>query len=48
MYTLKNGEKFNSLLFMNDLKIFTKSEREVYGLVSTVQILSKVSGWTLG
>ena len=26
---------------MNDLKIFTKSEREVYGLASTVQILNK-------
>ena len=24
-YTLKNGEKFNSFLFMDDLKIFTKS-----------------------
>ena len=35
-YTLKNGEKLNHLLFMDDLRIFPKSEREVNGLVSTV------------
>ena len=39
-YTLKNGEKLNHLLFMNDLKIFAKSKREINGLVSTVKILS--------
>ena len=39
-YTLKNGEKLNHLLFMDDLKIFAKNEPEVNGLVSTVQILS--------
>ena len=39
-YTLKNGEKLNHLLFMDDLKIFAKSECEVNGLVSTVQILN--------
>ena len=27
-YTLKNREKFNHLLFMDDLKIFSKSARE--------------------
>ena len=28
-YTLKNREKLNHFLFMDDLKIFPKSEREV-------------------
>ena len=37
-YTLKNGEKFNLLLFMDDLKTFAKIEHEVNGLVSKVQI----------
>ena len=37
-YILKNGEKLNQLLFMDDLKIFAKSECDVNGLVSTVQI----------
>ena len=39
-YTLKNGEKLNHLLFMDDLKIFAKSEREINGLISTIQIFS--------
>ena len=39
-YTLKNGEKLNHFSFMNDLKIFAKSKREINGLVSTVKILS--------
>ena len=39
-YNLKNGEKLNHLSFMNDLKIFAKSKREINGLVSTVKILS--------
>ena len=47
-YTLKNGEKLNHLLFMDDLKIFAKSEREVNGLVSTAQILSNCIGMEFG
>ena len=39
-YTLKNGEKLNHLLFMDDLKFFGKNENEVNSLVSTVQALS--------
>ena len=39
-YTLKNGETLNHLLFKDDLKIFAKSDCEINGLVSTVQILS--------
>ena len=39
-YTLKNGEKLNHLLFMDDLKLFGKNENEVNSLVSTVQVFS--------
>ena len=45
---MKNGEKLNHLLFMDDLKIFEKSEQEVNGLVSTVQILSNDIGMEFG
>ena len=37
----------NNLLFMDDLKNFAKSECEVNGLASTVQILSNELGWNL-
>ena len=47
-YTLKNREKLNHLLFTNDLMIFAKSDREVNGLVSTVQILSNNIAMELG
>ena len=47
-YTFKNREKLNYLLLMDDLKIFAKSEREIKGLVSTVQILSKDIGMKFG
>ena len=43
-YTLKNGEKLNHLLFMDELKTFAKSDHEVNGLVSTVYIVSKHNG----
>ena len=45
---MKNGERLNHLLFMNDLKIFAKSELEVNGLVSTVQKLSNDPGMEVG
>ena len=47
-YTLKNGEKLNHRLFMDDLKIFAKSECEVNGLISTVQILDNDIGMEFG
>ena len=47
-YTLKNREKLNHLLFTNDLMIFAKSDREVNGLVSTLQILSNNIAMELG
>ena len=39
-YTLKNGEKLNHVLFMDDLKLFGKNENQVNSLVSTVQVFS--------
>ena len=47
-YILKNGEKLNHLLFMDDIKIFAKSECEINGLISTVQILSNDIGMEFG
>ena len=47
-YTLKNEETLNHILFMDDLKIFAKSDSEVDGLVSTVQILSNDIGMEFG
>ena len=47
-YSLKNGEKLNHRLFMDDLKIFAKSEREVNGLISTEQILNNDIGMEFG
>ena len=37
-YTLGGGEKINHLLFMDDLKLYGKSENEIKGLVSTVEV----------
>ena len=39
-YSLKSGEKLNHLIFMDDLKLFAKDEREMNSLPSTVQIFS--------
>ena len=38
-YTLKIGQKFEPPFFMDDFKIFATNEREVNGLVSTLQRL---------
>ena len=45
---MKNGEYLNHILFMDDLKIYAKTGREGYGLVSTVQILSNNIGMEVG
>ena len=37
---MKDGEKLNHFLFMDDLDVFAKSKHEVNGLVSIVQTLS--------
>ena len=47
-YTLKCGEKLNHLLFMDDLKIYGKSEREINSLVSTVELFSTDVGMEFG
>ena len=47
-YTLKNGVKMNQLLFMDDLKIFAKSGREINGLISTIQLLNNDTGMEFG
>ena len=43
-YTFGGGEKINHLLFMDDLKLYGKSENEIKGLVSTVQVFSQDLG----
>ena len=47
-YTLKCGEKLNHLLFMDDLKVYGKSEREINSLVSTVELFSTDVGMEFG
>ena len=39
--TLGGGEKINHLLFMDDLKLYGKSENEIRGFVSTVEVFSQ-------
>ena len=45
---MKNEENLNCLLFMDDLEIFAKNEREVNGLISTVEISSNDIGLEVG
>ena len=40
--------KANHLLFMDDLKLFGKNEREIDSLVKTVQVISKDIGMEFG
>ena len=47
-YTLGGGEKNNHLLFMDDLKLYGKSENEIKGLVSTVEAFSQDIGMEFG
>ena len=39
--------RLNHLLFMDDLKLFAKSHDQIYSLVKTVQMFSRISGWSL-
>ena len=34
----KNGEKINHLLYMDDLKLYAKSEKELDSLIQTVSV----------
>ena len=47
-YTLGGGEKINHLLFMDDLKLYGKSENETKGLVSTVEVFNQDIGMEFG
>ena len=47
-YTLGGGEKINHLLFMDDLKLYRKSENEIKGLVTTVEAFSQNIGMEFG
>ena len=42
------GEKINHLLFMDDLKLYGKSENETKGLVSTVEVFNQDIGMEFG
>ena len=47
-YTLGGGEKTKHLLFMDDLKLYGKSENEIKGLVSNVEVFSQDIGMEFG
>ena len=47
-YTLEGGEKTNYLLFMDDLKLYGKSENEIKGLMSTVDVFRQDKGMEFG
>ena len=46
--TLGGGEKINHLLFMDDLKLYGKSESDIKGSVSTVEVFSQDIGMKFG
>ena len=45
---VKDGYKINHLLFMDDLKLFGKNEKELESLVQTVRIFSDDIGMKFG
>ena len=47
-YTLGGREKINHLLFMDNLKLYGKSESKIKGLVSTVEVFSQDIGMEFG
>jgi len=47
-YELAKEFKVNHLLFMDDLKLFGKSEGQIDSLVQTVQLLVRTLEWSLG
>ena len=40
----KNGEKINHLLYLDDLKLYAKNEKELDSLVQTARVFSKEIG----
>ena len=47
-YTLERGEKINHLLFIDNLKLYGKSETEIKELVSTEEVFSHDIGMEFG
>ena len=43
-YSLANKEKINHLLYMDDLKLYAKTEEELDSLVQTVRVFSEDIG----
>ena len=47
-YEFRTGEAINHLLFMDDLKLYSKIERVLYSLIQTVRIFSEDIGRQFG
>ena len=47
-YVTSRNQKLNHLLFMDDLKLHAKSERELDSLIQTVRIFSDDVGMVFG
>ena len=47
-YVTSRNQKLNHLLFMDDLKLYAKSERELDSLIQTVRIFSDNVGMVFG
>ena len=45
---VSNKEKINHLLFMDDLKVFAKNEKDLESLIQTVRIFSEDIGMEFG
>ena len=47
-YEFTNGQKINHLFFMDDLKLFARSEKALNSLVQTVRVVSEDAGMKFG
>lgn len=47
-YFLKNKSKLNHLLYMDDLKLFAKNDRDIESLLNTVRVFSEDIGMMFG
>ena len=47
-YILKSGQKIHHLLYIDDLKLYARKEREIDSLISTVRIFSDDIGMKFG
>ena len=43
----RSQEKMNHLMYMDDIKLFAKNEKELETLIHTVRIYSEDIGWNL-